>query len=73
MLIIIQTVKKAQTHLEAAVKARSYYKGQIDAAKTAIKTTFTVDGTITIPLTDAALRPKQLKMHFSFDMAQQVC
>ena len=66
---------KAQAHLDVAVKARSYYKGQIDDAKASIEATFTVDGTLTIPPVDACLRPMshaQLKVHFSFDIAQQV-
>lgn len=74
--LIIQTVKKAQAHLDRAVKARSYYKGQIDKAKAGVKTTFTIDGTLTIPPVTAGLKPmthKRLTMHFSFDMAQQAC
>ena len=73
-MLEIQVVRKAQAHLEVATKARSYYKGQIEDAKRALKATFMVDGVLTPPSISACLPPKahDITMHFSFDMAQQV-
>lgn len=73
--VTIQVIKQAEAHLLVATKARSYYKGQIDKAKESVKITFTEDNVLSVPSINARLQPRtnQMTMHFSFDMAQQVC
>jgi hypothetical protein len=54
---------------------RSHYTSAIETAKEVLKNTFTVDGKLTVPPINACLPAKvnDITMHFSFDMAQQVC
>ena len=75
MTIIIQVLKKAEAHLLIATKARSYYKGQIEKAKKALIKTYTIDEVLSVPNIDARITSKSntMTMHYSFDMAQQIC
>ena len=68
-------LKDIEAHLYWATQERSYYRSAIDIAKEVLKETFTVDGQLKVPPVDACLAPatRNITMHFSFDMAQQVC
>lgn len=70
-----QVLKDAEAHLHLATQERSYYRSVIDTSKEALKDTFTVNGELQVPPICACLPPatKNITMHFSFDMAQQVC
>ena len=67
-------VKRAEVHLQLATKARSYLKSQVKSGKETIKDHFTDKG-LAVPPVGACLAPvsNTITMHFSFDMAQQVC
>ena len=67
-------VKRAEEHLLLATKARSYLKTQIKASKDVVKSHFTDKGLV-VPPVGSCLAPRShsITMHFSFDMAQQVC
>ena len=47
----------------------------VEESKQTLTDTFTVDGQLQLPPIGACLPPatKEITMHFSFDMAQQVC
>ena len=68
-------LKDAEAHLFLATQERSHYTSAIETSKEVLKNTFTVDGTLTVPPVNACLPAKvsDVTMHFSFDMAQQVC
>ena len=70
-----QALKDAEAHLYRATQESSYYRSAIDIAKEVLKETFTVDGQLKVPPISACLAPatRDITMHFSFDMAQQVC
>ena len=70
-----QVLKDAEAHLQLATQERSYYRSVVDASKEVLKETFTVDGELQIPPVSACLPPMAnvITMHFSIDMAQQVC
>ena len=69
-----QVLKDAEAHLNLATQERSYYRSVIDASKEVLKETFTVAGQLQVPPISACLSPgTNITMHFSFDMAQQVC
>ena len=60
--------------LQLATQEGSYYRSMIEAAKQVLKDTFTVNGQLEVPSISACLRPAcDIVMHFSIDMAQQVC
>ena len=67
-------LKDAEEHLELATQERSYYKNAIETSKEAPKKTFTVDDQFHVPPVGSCLPPesRDIEMHFSFDMAQQV-
>lgn len=67
-------LKDAEAHLLLATQERSHYKSVVDTAKKTLQLTFTVDGELIVPPISACLPPatKDITMHFSFDMAQQV-
>ena len=68
-------LKDAEAHPYRATQERSYYRSAIDTAKEILKKTFTMDGQLKVPPVSACLAPvtRNITMHFSFDMAQQVC
>ena len=70
-----QVLKDAEAHLQLATQERSYYRSVIDASKEVLKETFTIAGQLQVPPISACLSPgtNNITMHFSFDMAQQVC
>ena len=70
-----QVLKDAEAHLHLATQERSYYRSVIDTCKEVLKETFTVNGQLQVPSIDARLLPVtfDIIMHFSIDMAQQVC
>ena len=57
------------------LRQRSYYRVVIDTCKEVLKETFTVNGQFQVPPISACLLPAafDIIMHFSIDMAQQVC
>ena len=65
-----QVVKDAQRHLELATEARSYLKGQVDAAREDLSRTFPSG----LPPIHSSLAPctNDITNHYSFDFAQQV-
>ena len=67
-------LKDAEAHLHLATQERSY-RSAIDIAKEGLKATFTVDGQLKVPPANACLASatRNIIMHFSIDMAQQVC
>lgn len=74
-IINTQTLLRAEEHLTLATKARSYMRGQIEMSKKEIEKAFTgVDGVLEVPPIGSSLHPcsKTIKVHFSFDFAQQV-
>ena len=70
-----QVLKDAEAHLHLATQERSYYRSMIETSKEVLKESFTVNGQLEIPSISACLplATKDITMHFSFDMAQQVC
>ena len=66
--------KVLELHLDLATKARSYLKAQFTAAKVTILKLYT-EKDLPLPTIGACLLPasNNITMHFSFDMAQQVC
>ena len=69
-----QVLKDAEAHLHLATQERSFYRSVVDTSKEALKETFTVNGQLEVPPISVCLPPatKNITMHFSFDMAQQV-
>ena len=67
-------LKDAEEHLRLATQERSFYRNAIETSKEVLKETFTTDGHLTVPPTGSCFPPasRDIEMHFSFDMAQQV-
>lgn len=71
-----QIVKRAEEHLTLATKARSYMRSQVDMSKKELEREFTgEDGVLQVPPIGCFPHAcsKSIKIHFSFDFAQQVC
>lgn len=66
-------VKRAELHLLLATKARSYLKAQVQSSKEVIKEHF-MDKGLDVPSIGACPPPasRNVTIHFSYDMAQQV-
>ena len=69
-----QVLKDAQDHINLATAERSYYTAAIEDSRRVLNQTFTVHDQLQVPPLHASLQPKShnIKLHFSFDMAQQV-
>ena len=69
-----QVLKDAEAHPFLATQERSHYRTVVEQSKKTLQNTFTVDGQLEVPPICACLPPatKDITMHFSFDMAQQV-
>ena len=67
-------LKDGEEHLRFATQERSYYRSTIETSKEVLKATFTIDGHLQVPPIGSCLPPvsKDIEMHFSLDMAQQV-
>lgn len=69
-----QMIDAARDHLELVKKERSVYREVCKATRTNLKDKFTIDGICQPPGPGSRIPPLQnnMKMHYSFDMAQQV-
>ena len=69
-----QVIRQAEQHLEEVTKERSLYKTAIDTAKESIRQFFTEDRVFSPPQPACRSQPcsRNIKVHYSFDMAQQV-
>ena len=67
-------LKDAEEHLQFATEERSFYRHAIETSKEVLKEAFTVDGQLQVPPVVACIPPasKDIEIHFSLDMAQQV-
>ena len=66
-------IQDAQEHLRVVQLERSYYKTMCDECHKSVTTQFTVDGQFVPPSPLSAVVPvSTLKVHYSFDYAQQV-
>ena len=71
----LKVIKRAEAHLQLATKEQSYYHGQVEASKHAVREHFTRTEQLQLPAISACLPPasNDIAVHYSFDMAQQVC
>ena len=72
--VLIEFLNDAEAHVQLAREERSHYRSVVATAKQVVDT-FSVDGQLQVPPVNACLPPasNDITMHFSFDMAQQVC
>ena len=74
-LTITQAVKAAEAHLFKATLERSYCKAQTEDCTQALRAKYTSDEKFDPPPPNSAIAPMSngsLRVHYSFDMAQQV-
>ena len=64
-------MKRAEEHLTAATEARSYMRGQVEAAKRDLRAMLRDPS---LPTIESCPDPctRKLTLHYSFDFAQQV-
>ena len=67
-------IDAARDHLELVKVERAVYRDECKATRMNLKNQFTIDGTCQPPAPGSQIPPLQntMKMHYSFDMAQQV-
>ena len=67
------TIREAQEHLRVVQLERSYYKTTCDECRATVTSHFTTDGQFSPPSPLSAVVPvSSIKVHYSFDYAQQV-
>ena len=68
-------IDKAKSHLEAVSKERKLYRDVCKASRESLKSAFTSNGFFQPPAPNSMIpaRSTPVKIHYSFDMAQQVC
>ncbi|XP_064383600.1 uncharacterized protein LOC135332176 [Halichondria panicea] len=68
------TLKAAEDHLTHVQLERSYYRAICDDCRQEVRTCFTENGTFSPPLPHSGIpaNTKRIKVHYSFDYAQQV-
>ena len=68
-------IDKAKSHLDAVAKERKLYREVCKASREELKSAFTINDSFQPPATNLAIPPRSTpaKIHYSFDMAQQVC
>ena len=72
--LYFQTLRKAESHLLAVTKERSYFRTVVKQSKDAVKAHFTIDGSFSPPPPQSHILPlaNSITVHYSFDFAQQV-
>jgi len=75
MYTYAQVIRAAEVHVNLARNERSHYRTLCKDSKSILKETFTQEGTFNPPPPHSSLPPlsNPITVHYSFDMAQQVC
>ena len=68
------TIREAEKHLRIVQVERSFYKSTNNACRESVKALFTVNGEFQPPALSSTISPNtnNIKVHYSFDYAQQV-
>ena len=73
-IYLIQMIDRAKSHLDAVAKERKLYREVCKTSREDLKSTFTLNGSFQPPAPNSCIPPRHtpVKVHYSFDMAQQV-
>ena len=73
-LYLLQVISLARDHLKIVSEERTAYRTICKTTRQNLKDQFEVDGTLQLPAPGSMIPPMstEVKMHYSFDMAQQV-
>ena len=71
---LTQTINKAKSHLDAVAKERTLYRKVCKESREELKSVFMMNGAFQPTAPNSSISPRStcIKVHYSFDMAQQV-